>query len=108
MSNFTGHDLIEAGYPQGPTFGKVLGYVNTYCQTYTELEQWVIANKPAPKLQLQKPGYLQINLEGGTPEEDNNYDKVMETMEALMATPTVVDACVMLVLLALSLSVALS
>jgi tRNA-splicing ligase RtcB len=95
MTNFTGHDLLEAGYPQGPTFGKVLGYVNTYCQTYTELEQWVKANKPAPKLQLQKAGYLQINLEGGTLEEDNNYDKVMETMEALMATPTVVDACVM-------------
>ena len=91
----TGRDLIALGWAQGPGFGKVLAHVNAQGLSGEALADFVAANKPAPRLGLQDaPGYA-FNLEAETEAEQDNVDKVRETMDVLMRTPTIRSGAVM-------------
>ena len=60
------------------------------------MRDYVAANKPAPKLQLQEnaPDY-QLNIEAGNALEEANVASVRESMDILMRTPTVRSGAVM-------------
>lgn len=91
----TGRDLIDAGFPQGPEFGKALADVNAKGLTGNDLSAWVLNNKPSPRLQLQDAPELIVNLEASTPEEIENRANAIETMNVVMLTPTVTAGVIM-------------
>lgn len=95
MTEYTGRDLLFAGYPQGPCFGDMLKLVNDTQPTLVELQLMVDTMKPAPRMKLQSGAPIQINLEADTPEEQNNRDNVLATMEELLKTPTIQWATIM-------------
>ena len=91
----TGKDLIDLGFEQGADLGHALAYVNAQGLQGDDLRVWVAANKPAPKLRLQDaPNYV-VNLEAENDQERENLQKVRETMDVLMRTPTVRAGVVM-------------
>lgn len=91
----TGRDLIDAGFPQGPEFGKALEHARAKGLAGDALVAWVAANAPAPRIKMQdSPGY-HLNIEGATDLERENVAKVQETMDVLMRTPTIVAGAVM-------------
>ena len=98
MNRWTGKDLLEAGYPQGPLFGKALEYANKTVNTVDELRKFAVRldelNNP-PKLQLQGARELTINLEPSNDLERENLVNVIETMEVVMRTPTVTEGVIM-------------
>ncbi len=91
----TGKDLIDLGFPPGPELGAALAHVKAQGLTGPDLEQWVAANKPAPRITLQdNPGY-QINIEAEDEAKEDNVAKVRATMDVLMQTPTLRAGAVM-------------
>jgi len=99
MSHFTGRDLLNAGFPEGPAFGEALKTVNfEFTKTRItpfNLQTWVDENKPAPRMELQSSPQLIINLEANTDSEIHNKSKVIETMTEVMKTPVVQKGVVM-------------
>lgn len=96
MSNYTGRDLLDAGYPEGPGFSEALAQVNA--NTFPSAEafvNYVRLIKPTPRMKLQSGAPLQVNLEAETTEEVFNKEKVMETMRELLKTPTIQWATIM-------------
>jgi hypothetical protein len=95
----TAHDLLDAGFPSGQKFGlefgKALSQLSSQDLTPVELKTWVDHNKPPPQLQLQDAPDLIVNLEATTESEAINKARVIETMEIVMRTPTVVAGAVM-------------
>ena len=91
----TGKDLIDLGFEQGSDLGHALAYVNAQGLQSEDLRAWAATNKPAPKLRLQDaPDYV-VNLEAENDQERDNLQKVRETMDVLMRTPTVRAGVVM-------------
>ena len=91
----TGRDLIDAGFPQGPEFGKALNLVQGLDLPLDQLGAWVSENAPPPRLTLRDGPELIVNLDADTPDEIDNLDKVIETMRVAMRTPTVTAGAVM-------------
>ena len=91
----TGHQLLDAGFEQGPEFGKALKEVNQEGFEVETLSAWVSENKPAPRMKLQSSPNLIVNLEAETPEEIDNRNKVIETMNVVMRTPIVESGVIM-------------
>lgn len=91
----TGKMLLDLGFEGGREFGDALKKVNELGLSGADLEAWVAANKPAPRIGLQQnPGYV-MNLEAGNDAEQDNLDKVRATMDVLMCTPTLRKGAVM-------------
>ena len=91
----TGKNLIDAGFPQGPELGEALQRLNSAGIMPENLSAWVAENKPAPRMKLQDAPELIVNLDAETPEEIDNRDKVIETMQVVMRTPTVTAGAIM-------------
>lgn len=91
----TGRNLIDAGFPQGPEFGKALTALQGMNIEIDDLPAWVSENAPAPRLGLQTPPDLIINLGAETDLERDNLSKVTETMLEVMKTPIVTSGVVM-------------
>lgn len=96
MDKITGHDLIELGFEQGPEFGAALAYINKHSLEGDDLLDYVKSNKPPPKIPLHTnaPKYS-LNIHAENDLEQDNIDKVVETMNAVMRTPTVVGGAIM-------------
>lgn len=94
-TEITGRDLIDAGFKQGPEFGKALDTVRSLGLQPDQLPAWVEENKPAPRLVLQDGIEVIVNLEATTPEEVLNRENVIETMRVVARTPNVVAAAIM-------------
>lgn len=96
MTEITGRELIDAGFPTGgPAFGEALEHARKNDLRGPALAAWVAENKPAPRMKLQEGPELIVNLEAETDDEIDNRDKVVETMEVVMRTPTVTAGAVM-------------
>jgi RNA-splicing ligase RtcB len=95
MNELTGRDLIDAGFEQGPEFGKALEHVRSVGMAREALVAWVAANNPVPRMKLQDGIDVIVNLEATKPEEIDNRDKVVETMRVVARTPNVTAAAIM-------------
>ncbi len=91
----TGKDLIELGFPQGSALGAALGYAREHGLQGDDLRNYVLANLPAPTIDLQQAPDLQINIVSENDLEAENVAAVRSTMAHLMRTPTVRAGAVM-------------
>lgn len=91
----TGKELIEAGFPQGPEFGRALDELRSSDLSGDDLAAWVVENKPAPRMKLQDGPELIVNLNAVTEGEIDNKSKVVETMTEVMKTPIVTAGAIM-------------
>lgn len=91
----TGKDLINLGFEQGAELGAALKFVNESGLSGDALLDWVNANKPDPQIPLQDAPAYQLNIEATNDQEAENVDKVRETMDVLMRTPTIETGAIM-------------
>lgn len=100
----TGKDLIALGYEPGKHFGNYLKVAQAMATHIENLNIDVFNDaiekyKPEPKIPLNPAGTVQplINLSKNFANEyeESNYDKVLQTMTALLRTPHVVAGAIM-------------
>lgn len=93
----TGNDFIALGYKPGKWFKDALAHVNIRELKGDALVTYLDSVKPVePKvLPLQDSVPYYINLVAENALEQENVDKVIETMDVLMRTPTIVGGAVM-------------
>ena len=87
----TGHDLKAMGYPPAKWYRKALEYINENGLTKTEIENYLEQFKlPEPKVLFDSPVPYSLNISADNELETANIDKVRETMDQVMRTPTVI------------------
>ena len=92
----TGKKLIELGYKPGKWFKKAIEYANKYHLEGDELLNFLEQVKPPPVLPIHdEPLNFRVNIKAENDLEQINVDAVLETMNKVMRTPTVVDGAVM-------------
>ncbi|MEL6867574.1 MAG: RtcB family protein [Bacteroidota bacterium] len=92
----TGHTLIEMGYQPGKWFKEALAHANAHQLEGAELIQFLDGVKPAPMIGLHAEAKdFSINIKAENGLEQENVDKVIASMQALMRTPTVVTGAIM-------------
>ncbi|MCL6220790.1 RtcB family protein [Zunongwangia pacifica] len=92
----TGHDLKAMGYPPAKWYRKALEYINENGLTKTEIENYLEQFKlPEPKRLFDSPVPYSLNISADNELETANINKVRETMDQVMRTPTVIGGAVM-------------
>lgn len=92
----TGKELIDLGYKPDRWFKEALQHINANNLKGKEMEDYLKSVCPPPPIEPHNPSLdFWINIKSETHEEDDNVKSVMETMEVLMTTPTLVDGAVM-------------
>lgn len=92
----TGHTLIALGFRQGKWMKEAIEHINT-----NQLEGEAMLNylepfkSPEPIALQENPVKFSINIKAENELEEDNVSKVINSMETLMKTPTVVDGAVM-------------
>ena len=102
LLSITGKDLINWGHIPGAQFPALLARAEAMtnegaCPETIRAALDVERPKDLPKIPLQATGAVPFheNIRCETPDEEDNINKVRETMTALMRTPTVVSGAVM-------------
>lgn len=101
QSEFTGRNLIAAGYEPGPWFSKVLSEAQTRNLSISQSlklaervhQDWVAA-QPV-RVDLQDPIDFRVNITAETDYEQENMTAVLATFTELTRTPTVIAGAVM-------------
>ncbi len=92
----TGHDLKAMGYPPAKWYRKALEHINENGLTKTEIENYLEQFKlPEQKFLFDQPVPYSLNISAETELERENIQKVKETMDQVMRTPTVIGGAVM-------------
>ncbi|MGB1217728.1 MAG: RNA-splicing ligase RtcB, partial [Saprospiraceae bacterium] len=91
----TGKDLIALGYTSGKWFKDALLYINENKLEGDALNTYLEQFKTAPMIELQEAAPFAINIKANNDLEKENVDKVIETMNILLKTPTIVEGAVM-------------
>ncbi len=94
--NITGNTLIELGFLPGKWFRDAIDYINTNQLSEAEMNLYLEPFKAKPIVNLHKePVSFSINIKAENELEQENVDVVIETMKALMKTPTIVGGAIM-------------
>lgn len=92
----TGKTLIDLGLRPGRWFQEAIAYINEnqlpQAEMMAYLEQFRLPEEIKP---FSTPQDFSINIKAETELEEGNVNKVLETMNALMKTPTLVGGAVM-------------
>lgn len=92
----TGKTLVNLGFRQGKWFKDAIEYLNENELTETEMKAYLDSIAPLPPIDLHaEPVHFYKNISAKTEEEAQNIKKVIETMNVLMKTPTLVDGAIM-------------
>lgn len=92
----TGKTLIEMGYEPGKWFSEALAYVNAQQLSGEALASYLDEVKPPPMIQLHRsPQPYTVNIRAENEEEAQNVAQVVQSMDTLMKTPTVVKGAIM-------------
>ncbi len=92
----TGKTLIGMGYEPGPWFSEAIEFANENQLQGEALSQYLESQKPGPQLKLHDElPPLAINIKAENELEQENVDKVLQTMKILMRTPTIVEGALM-------------
>ena len=91
----SGKDLIELGIKQGKWFPEILEYANAQGLEGEELKAYALSIIPKELLPHNRSLYFHKNIVAENEEEQLNIEKVFQSMEALMYTPTLVDGALM-------------
>lgn len=91
-----GDTLIKLGFPPKKWFKEALEYLNSNDLTETEMHAYLEQFRTPPTLALHSnPIDFQINIKAENELEEANVNKVIESMNVLMKTPTVVSGSIM-------------
>lgn len=92
----TGKTLIEMGYEPGKWFKEALAYSNAQQLEGSDLIAYLDQVKPAPMIKLHDESKsFNINIEAENDLEADNVNAVIESMQDLMRTPTIVTGAIM-------------
>lgn len=92
----TGQNLIDLGYRPASWFGSALDYINENDLSETEIVAYLEQFRtPDPFPLHPEPKEFVINLRVEHPDEQDNVNKVLEIMNTLMRTPTIVGGAIM-------------
>lgn len=95
-TKITGHDLIALGYRQGKWMKEAIEHINDYALEGEALTSYLEQFKlPDPIGLHQKPIEFSINIKAENELEEDNVSKVINSMQTLMKTPTLVDGAIM-------------
>lgn len=91
----TGKELIRMGYRQGKWFKAALKHVNAHRLEGEALISYLDAQVPLVIDPLKQAVPFHQNIKAENEQEASNVKSVLDTMYAVMKTPTVVDGAVM-------------
>ena len=91
----TGKDLIDLGYKPGRWFKDVIEHANQNQLTGDSLKEYVEQAQPKYIEPLSEPVSFYKNIRAESEAETANVSRVLETMQNLMRTPTLVGGAVM-------------
>lgn len=90
-----GQDLIDLGYTPGKWFKEVLEYANKHQLEGADLIAFLDERKPKYLLPRQEALPYSKNIKAENQEEKENLNKVLESMNIVMQTPTVINGTLM-------------
>lgn len=94
--NITGDTLIEMGFKSGKWFKEALEHINENRLEGDALQEYLEQFKSPDPIRLHKSNLpFSINIKAENELEVTNVNSVVETMEVLMKTPTLVDGAIM-------------
>lgn len=92
----TGQFLIDLGYSPAKWFGEAIDYINENELTEVEITEYLKQFSNYEVLPLHsEPAEFIINIKAENENEEDNVRKVIETMNTLMRTPTMVGGALM-------------
>ena len=95
-TKITGHTLIELGYRQGKWMKDAINYINANKLNTEEMTEYLEQFKLPNPIELHKnPVAFSINIKAENELEVDNVAKVINSMETLMKTPTLVAGAIM-------------
>ena len=95
-TQITGNDLIALGFRQGKWMKDAIQYINTNTLSEVELSNYLEQFKSPDPIGLHtKPVDFAINIKAENELEKENVFKVVNSMQTLMKTPTLVGGAIM-------------
>lgn len=92
----TGKELIAMGFKSGKWIPEALDHINTNQLQGEALSHYLEQFRPGPILDLHSKNMpYAVNIKAENELEEDNVTKVLESMDILMHTPTLVDGAVM-------------
>lgn len=91
----TGHDLIKLGFTPNQTFKNALKYINKHDLDDREIIDYMNSLQPAYKELYKVPLPFHKNIKAENNTEVENIRRVIDTMNQIMITPTIVNGCIM-------------
>ncbi|PZU90484.1 MAG: RNA-splicing ligase RtcB [Chryseobacterium sp.] len=96
MKTITGNDLIALGFTPKKWFAEALQYINENNLDETQMKEYLEQFKsPEPISLLDTPAEFVINIRAEDESENDNVEKVINTMNVLMKTPTLIGGAIM-------------
>ncbi|MEO0556022.1 MAG: RtcB family protein [Bacteroidota bacterium] len=94
--NITGKELIDLGFRSGKWFPEAIEYINTNQLQGDALLNYLEQFRPGPIMDLHAETMpFSINIKAENELEEKNVTSVLESMDILMRTPTLIDGAVM-------------
>ena len=95
-TKITGHDLIALGYRQGKWMKEAIAHINANRLEGEALTSYLEQFKMPELIALHNaPVEFSINIKAENDLEEDNVSKVINSMQTLMRTPTLVDGAIM-------------
>ncbi|WP_127844575.1 RtcB family protein [Psychroflexus aestuariivivens] len=91
----TGQTLIELGFKPSKWFGEVIEYANRNNLKGDSLVDYINSVRPKIIQPYEKPLNYFKNIRAESEDENSNVEQVIQTMDELMKTPTIVKGAVM-------------
>ncbi len=91
----TGKTLVELGFRPGKWFKEAINYANEHQLEGNELFNYLKNTEPELILPFEEPRSYVKNIRAESDEEVSNVERVFETMDELMKTPTLISGAVM-------------
>ena len=96
MNTITGNELIALGYSPGKWFAEALEYINENQLDENQISEYLEQFKSPDPIPLHaEPKDFIINIRAEHETENDNVEKVINTMKVLMKTPTLVEGAIM-------------
>lgn len=95
-TNITGKELIAMGFKSGKWIPEALAHINTNQLQGEALSNYLEQFRPGPIVDLHADSMpYSVNIKAENELEESNVNSVLESMDILMRTPTLVDGAVM-------------
>lgn len=91
----TGQDILNLGFKPDKWFKEVIDYANKHDLSGERLKEYIQSVRPKPLEPHPEPVEFHKNISAETDEEAENVRMVLDTMQDLMKTPTLVGGAVM-------------